>query len=96
MDTFPLLALGSSLVQTCVSAMHAAIFSMNLDDFDFLVLSILLAPTLFLPPFLKNSKRKDLMVTFYLELYFSRTHSLHIVWLYVTVFVPICCRRKLL
>ena len=56
-----------------------------------------LALTLFLPPRIwgpLNSEGTDLMETSHLGLNIPRSLCLHIVWLWVSVLVSICCKRK--
>ena len=43
-----------------------------------------------------SPEKKDLLKTFNLAERSKVFHSLHKVWLCISVFVPICCRRKLL
>lgn len=51
--------------------------------------------TFFPPPLLHGSLRGGFDETSRLGLSVARSHSLHNVWLWVSIFVPICCRGKL-
>ena len=95
-------------MQTCVDPEHALLVSELIHGLVFLYLegplslvsSIPSGAYTFLPPLLQgslNHEGKDLMETSHLGLSVPRSlNSLHIVWLWVSLFVPIYCRKELL
>ena len=89
------------LVQTCPGPEHRACLwvymyiLLCLEGIVFIVLIIPLTLKCFPHPFQQVSRR-DLMKKSCLRLSVPRSPTLHTVWQWVSVCIPICCRRKYL